>query len=225
MSRTLDAALNNVHTLVLQMAVACEAILDKALRSLEERDSGLADQVADDDLEIDQLDVEVDESILRAIALQSPVAEDLRRVLAAKAIATDLERVGDLARNIAKCTKRLASRAPVPLPPSLESLVIHAKQILRGALDAFVERDADKARKLLRDDDQVDEDQDRVVREALREIREHPDASEQEIDMIFVAKNLERVADHATNVAESVILLVEGRNVKHAEKLGRFEER
>ncbi len=225
MSRTLDAALNNVHTLVLQMAVACEAILDKALRSLEARDIALADQVADDDLEIDRLDVEVDEAILRAIALQGPVAEDLRRVLAAKAIGTDLERVGDLARNIAKCTKRLASRSPVPLPPSLESLVLHAKQILRGALDAFVERDADKARKLLYDDDQVDEDQDRVVREALREIREHPDASEQEIDLIFVAKNLERVADHATNVAESVILLVEGRNVKHADKLARLEER
>ena len=224
MSRTLDAALDNVHTLVLQMAVACEAILDKAVRSLEERDSGLAEEVAEDDLEIDQLDVGVDEAILRAIALQAPVAEDLRRVLAAKAIATDLERVGDLARNIAKCTKRLASRTPVPLPPSLESLVTHAKQILRGALDAFVERDANKARKLLRDDDQVDEDQDRVVREALREIREHPDASEQEIDMIFVAKHLERVADHATNVAESVILLVEGRNVKHAEKLRRLEE-
>ena len=89
----------------------------------------------------------------------------------------------------------------------------------RGAFDAYVARDADKARRLLRDDDIVDEDQDRVVREALREIREHPDASEQEIDLIFVAKNLERVADHATNVAESVILLVEGRNVKHAEKL------
>ena len=147
------------------------------------------------------------------------MAEDLRRVLAAKAIGTDLERVGDLARNIAKCALRLAGRSPVPLPPSLESLALHAKQMQRGAFDAYVARDADKARRLLRDDDIVDEDQDRVVREALREIREHPDASEQEIDLIFVAKNLERVADHATNVAESVILLVEGRNVKHADKL------
>lgn len=220
MSRTLDTALENVHNLVLQMSVACEAILDKALRALETRDTALAREIAQDDLEIDRLDVEVDEAILRALALQAPVAEDLRRVLAAKAIGTDLERVGDLARNIAKCTVRLAERSPVALPPSFESLVLHAKQMLRGALDAFVERDAGKARKLLNEDDVVDADQDRVVGEALREIREHPDASEQEIDLIFVAKNLERVADHATNVAESVILLVEGRNVKHADKIG-----
>lgn len=220
MSRTLDTALDNVHNLVLQMSVACEAILDKALRALETRDSALAREIAVDDLEIDRLDVDVDEAILRALALQAPVAEDLRRVLAAKAIGTDLERVGDLARNIAKCTERLAERSPVPLPSSLESLVLHAKQMLRGALDAYVERDTGKARKLLNEDDVVDADQDRVVREALREIREHPDASEQEIDLIFIAKNLERVADHATNVAESVILLVEGRNVKHADKIG-----
>ncbi len=220
MSRTLDAALDQVHTLVLKMAVACEAILEKSLRSLEARDRSTAEQIAGDDLEIDRLDVEVDEAVLRALALQAPVAEDLRRVLAAKAISTDLERVGDLARNIAKCTQRLVQRSPVLLPPTLENLALHAREMLRGALDAFVERDADKARKLLNDDDIVDEDQDRVVREALREIHEHPDAFEQEIDLIFVAKNLERVADHATNIAESVILLVEGRNVKHAEKLG-----
>ena len=220
MSRTLDNALETVHSLVLRMSVSCEAILEKSLRAIDTRDAALADEVREDDLEIDRLDVEVDEAVLRALALQAPVAADLRRVLAAKQIATDLERVGDLARNIAKCAARLADRSPVPLPPSLESLALHAKQMLRGAFDAFVERDADRARKLLRDDDQVDEDQDRVVREALVEIREHPEAFRQEIDLILVAKNLERVADHATNVAESVILLVEGKNVKHADKLG-----
>ena len=220
MSRTLDNALESVHALVLRMAISCEAILEKSMRALETRDASLAGEIAEDDLEIDRLDVEVDDAVLRALALQAPVAVDLRRVLAAKQIATDLERVGDLARNIAKCAARLADRSPVPLPPSLESLALHAKQMLRGAFDAFVERDPNRARKLLRDDDQVDEDEDRVVREALREIREHPDASPQEIDLILVAKHLERVADHATNVAESVILLVEGKNVKHAEKLG-----
>lgn len=220
MSRTLDAALENVHNLVVRMAGLGEAILEKALRSLDERDSILAAEIAVDDLDIDRLDVEVDEAVMRALALQSPVAADLRRVLAAKAIATDLERVGDLARNIAKCTVRLANRPPVPLPASLENLILHTKEMLRLAIDAFVERDAERARRLLDEDDVVDDDQDRVVREALREIREHPDSSEQEIDLIFVAKHLERVADHATNIAESVILLVESRNVKHAEKLG-----
>ncbi len=220
MSRTLDAALDHVHNLVLRMAVLGEAILDKALRSLDERDSILAAEIPVDDLEIDRLDVEVDDAVMRALALQAPVAEDLRRVLAAKAIATDLERVGDLARNIAKCTVRLANRSPVPLPASLENLVVHVREMLRLAIDAYVKRDADRARMLLDQDDVVDDDQDRVVREALAEIRNHPDASEQEIDVIFVAKHLERVGDHASNIAESVILLVDGRNVKHAEKLG-----
>lgn len=204
----------------MRMAVASEAILDKSLRALDQRDIALAAEVREDDLEIDRLDVEVDDAVLLGLALQAPVAEDLRRILAAKAMATDLERVGDLARNIAKSVLRLVDRSPVPLPPSLESLELHARQMLRGALDAYVERDADKARKLLRDDDLVDDEQDRVVREALEEIRRHPDYSVQEIDLIMVAKNLERVADHATNIAESVILLVEGRNVKHADKLG-----
>lgn len=220
MTRTLDSAIEHVHSLVMRMAVASEAILDKALRAFDQRDLTLAAEIREDDLEIDRLDVEVDEAVLVGLALQAPVAEDLRRVLAAKAIATDLERVGDLSRNIAKSVTRLADRSPVPLPPSLESLVLHARQMLREALNAYVERDANKARKLMRDDDQVDDDQDRVVREALEEIRRHPDFSVQEIDLIMVAKHLERVADHATNVAESVILLVEGRNVKHADKLG-----
>ncbi len=220
MSRTLDAALDEVHSLVLRMAVACEAIFDKSLRAFNERDGALATEVRDDDLEIDRLDIQVDEAVLRALALQAPVAEDLRRVLAANRIAIDLERVGDLARNIAKCAERLAEGAPVPLPPTFELLQREVRQMLRDALYAFVQRDAQRARKLLLEDERVDHDQDRVIREALREVREHPELSSQEIDLIMAAKHLERVADHTTNIAEHVILLVEGRNVKHAEKLG-----
>jgi len=216
----LDAALDEVHALVLRMAAACEAIVDKALRAFDERDVAMADEVQRDDLEIDRLDIDVDEAVLHALALQAPVAEDLRRVLAAKGIAMDLERVGDLARNIAKCAQRLAANPPVPLPRSLENLQRNSRRMLRDALYAFVERDTQRARKLLLDDERVDDDQDRVVLEALRELREHPQLSLQEIDLIMVAKHLERVADHATNIAEQVILLVEGRNLKHAEKLG-----
>lgn len=220
MSRMLDAALSEVHELVLRMAAACEAIIDKALRAFDERDVALAEDVRSDDLEIDRLDVEVDEAVLHALALQAPVAEDLRRVLAAKGIATDLERIGDLARNIAKCAERLAAQPPAPLPRSLENLQRNSRRMLRDALYAFVERDAQRARKLLLEDERVDDDQDRVVREALWELRQQPELSLQEIDLIMVAKHLERVADHATNIAEHVVLLVEGRNLKHAEKLG-----
>jgi phosphate transport system protein len=142
-------------------------------------------------------------------------------VLAVKMIATDLERVGDLARNIAKSAERLARAAPIPFRANLEALAAECQAMLHGALDAFVHRDADHARRLLAQDDQVDEDQDRVIREALGEIQVHPDFFSQQIDLILVAKNLERVGDHATNIAESVILVVEGRVVKHADKLAR----
>lgn len=221
MRRTLEPFLGEVTDLVLRMGGLAEAILAKALRSLFERSADLAEEVRHDDLEIDRLDVAVDEAVLRSLALQAPVADDLRRLLKTYDIATDLERVGDLARNIAKSAGRMADRPPIPLPPSLETLAAECQGMLRGALDAFVHRDVAHATRLLGEDDRVDDDQDRVIREALAEIHMHPELSSQEIDLILVAKNLERVADHATNIAESVILVVEGRNVKHADKLAR----
>jgi len=221
MTRSVEPFLGEVNELILRMGGCCEAILAKALRALFERNGALALEVRADDLEIDRLDIAIDESVLRSLALQSPVADDLRRLLAANDIGTDLERVGDLARNIAKSAGRLAERAPVPLPPHLEALAAECQAILRDALDAFVHRDAERARKLLAEDDRIDDDQDRVIREALDALRAHPDLYLQEVDLIVVAKHLERVADHATNIAESVILIVEARNVKHADKLAR----
>ncbi len=221
MSRSVEPFLGEVNELILRMGGCCEAILAKALRALFERNAALAEEVREDDLEIDRLDLAIDESVLRSLALQSPVADDLRRLLAANDIGTDLERVGDLSRNIAKSAARLADRAPVPLPPHLEALAFECQAILRDSLDAFVHRDAARASKLLAEDDRIDDDQDRVIREALDAIRAHPELYQQEVDLILVAKNLERVADHATNIAESVILIVEARNVKHADKLAR----
>lgn len=221
MTRTVEPFLGEVNELILRMGGCCEAILAKSLRALASRDAELAEEVRRDDLEIDRLDVAIDEAVLRSLALQAPVADDLRRLLAANDIATDLERVGDLARNIAKSAARLAERAPVPMPPHLEALAEECQAMLREALDAFVHRDAARARKLMAEDDRIDDDQDRVIREALEAIRSHPDAYQQEVDLILVAKNLERVADHATNIAESVIMVVEARNVKHAEKFSR----
>jgi phosphate transport system protein len=221
MTRSVEPFLGEVNELILRMGGCCEAILAKSLRALLERNGGLALEVRADDLEIDRLDVAIDEAVLRSLALQSPVADDLRRLLAAKDIGTDLERVGDLARNIAKSAVRLADRAPVPFPPHLEALAVECQAILRDALDALVHRDAERARELLAEDDRIDDDQDRVIRELLDGIRAHPDLYQQEVDLILVAKNLERVADHATNIAESVIMIVEARNVKHAEKLAR----
>ena len=159
--------------------------------------------------------------MLKALALQAPVAEDLREVLAVKMIATDLERVGDLARNIAKCAARCAANPPLPFPAALTSLARSAQRVLRRSLDAFSRTDAELARAVLGEDDAIDRAQDEVVQAMLRALERQPDAASQEVDMIMVAKHLERVGDHATNIAEDVILVAEARNVKHAAKLAR----
>jgi len=219
MSRIFDAVLEELREKALRMGSLAEAILDKAVRAVVERRPELAREVRIDDLEIDRMDLAIDEAVLRALALQAPVAEDLRQVIAIKMMAADLERVGDLSRNIAKSALRLAERPPIGLPPRLMAVADEARRMLKRALDSFADADGEKARAVLAADDEIDEDQDRVVREAIQEIGSHPEISSQEVDLILIAKNLERVGDHATNIAEDVILATEARNVKHAEKL------
>ncbi len=219
MTRIVDPVLDELRHRLIQMGGLAEAILDKSLRGVFGREARLAREVAIDDLEIDRLDLEIDESVLRILALQAPVADDLRNVIAIKMIATDLERVGDLARNIAKSALRLAERPAVEISPKLRELAQESQRLLRHALDSFSDRDPGKAERVLNDDDQVDADQDVVIRDAIEEITMMPEHTSQKVDFILIAKNLERVADHATNIAEDVILVAQGRNLKHAGKL------
>ena len=220
MARIFDPVLDDLRELLLRMGSLSEAILDKAIRAVWERRADLAHEVRIDDLEIDRLDVEIDEAVLRALALQAPVAEDLRQVIAIKMMATDLERVGDLSRNIAKSALRLAEKPPLAFPPKLQEVADGARRLVKLALDSFVDADPAKAQAVLDADDRVDDDQERVVREAIAEIGAHPELTSQQLDLILIAKHLERVADHATNIAEDTILAPQARNVKHAQKLG-----
>jgi phosphate transport system protein len=221
MSRAIDSHIEGLRQLLFRMGGRAEAILDKALHAVWERDLRLAEEVLADDIEIDRLEVAIDEAVLKALALQAPVAEDLREVLAIKMIATDLERVGDLARNLAKIAKRLSAQSELPLPATVTTLARAAQGALRRALDAFSRSDPDLARVVLGEDDVVDRVQDEVVETMLRELGSHPEAASQQVDVIMLAKHLERVGDHATNIAEDVILVAEARNVKHAAKLAR----
>jgi phosphate transport system protein len=221
MTRTFDPVLRDLRETLLLMGGRAEAILDKSLRAVLERDVALAAQVAADDIEIDRLDVTIDEAVLKALALQAPVAADLREVVAIKMIATDLERIGDLARNIAKSALRLSRRLDVPIPPVLSRLAVSAQRVLRRSLDAFSQTNSAEAHGVLGADDEIDDVQDQVIVQELEQIAAHPDMASPAVDIIFIAKNLERVGDHATNIAEDVILVAEARNVKHAAKLGR----
>ena len=201
------------------MGSLAEAILAKALRAIRERDAALAAEVYHDDLEIDRIDVALDEEVTRALALQAPVAADLRRILAIRTMATDLERVGDLSRNIAKCAGRLAERPPVALPPLLEELADQTTRALCDALDSFTETDPEKAQRVIDADDDIDATEDRLIQAVIDEVSSDPEKTKQKVDFILIAKNLERVGDHATNIAEEVIFLAEARIVRHQEKL------
>jgi phosphate transport system protein len=218
-TRVVDPVLEELRELLLRMGSRAEAILDKAIRAIGDRSPGLAREVEADDVEIDRLDVVLDEAVLKALALQAPVAGDLRQVVAIKMIATDLERVGDLSRNIAKSIGRLGEHPETPVPLDLMRLARTSQDMLHRALDAFGRGDAGVARAVLDADEEADRQQDELVLAELREIAANPDMVSQGVDIILVAKNLERVADHATNIAEDVILMTEARNVKHAAKL------
>ncbi len=216
-----EERLGELRELVLRMGTRAEEILGKALRAVFERREDLASELPRDDLEIDRLDVDVDDRVLELLAREAPMAQDLRGVVAMKMMATDLERVGDLARNIGKSASRMAERAVVPIPPDLEREAAGAQRMLAAALDSFANADTAAAREVIRGDDDVDDIQDRVVRNAIESITQHPELVSQGIDFILIAKNLERVADHATNIAEDVVLAVESLNLKHAAKLAR----
>ncbi len=219
MTRIVDPVLADLRQQILRMGSLAEAILEKSLHAVYKRDPALAREVKIDDLEIDRLDLAVDEAVLRALATQAPVADDLRGVIAIKMMATDLERVGDLARNIAKSALRLSERPEVPIPEKLRTLADESRRLLRHALDSFSEHDPERAAFVLDEDDRIDQDEKEVIQAAIQEISDHPELTSQEVDVILIAKNLERVADHATNIAEDVIMLTEARNVKHASKL------
>jgi phosphate transport system protein len=221
MSRHFDEVIETLRSDLLRMGGRAEAILDKSLRALWERDTALAEEVARDDVEIDRLEVTIDERVLKALALQAPVAEDLREVLAVKMIAVDLERVGDLSRNIARCAQRIAAHPEVSFPVTLNTLARAAQRVLRRSLDAFSHTDGDLARAVMDEDDAIDQAQDEVVQSMLRALERTTTSASQEVDLIMIAKQLVRVGDQATNIAEYVIEVAEARHVKHAEKLAR----
>jgi phosphate transport system protein len=210
---------DHLRNLALRMGGLAERILDKSLRAVWERDRRLAAEVAEDDVEIDRIDVEIDAAVLSVLALRAPVAADLRQTLAIKTMATDLERIGDLARNIAGSALRLAERSATTPPADLRALADESRRSLSRALQSFADRDVVLARSVLAEDDSIDEVEGRVIRRAIQRIHEDAGTARHEIDLIFIAKNLERVADHATNIAEEVILAAESLNLKHAGKL------
>jgi phosphate transport system protein len=192
-----------------------ESAIRKSVRSLVDRDRNVAEQVFQDEDRINQLEIEIDNLGTRLLALHQPVARDLRFLTAALKINTDLERMGDLAVNIAERALSLLESAPIkPLIdiPRMASLV---EAMLLRSLDAFVKGDADIARAVLLSDDEVDDLRDAIYKELVTFMQQDPSTVQCAVDLMFVARDLERIADHSTNIAEDVVYLVQGIDVRH----------
>jgi phosphate transport system protein len=183
--------------------------------ALMERRADLAEQVITGDRAVNELQIEIDDRCLKLLALQQPMASDLRFITCAMKINADLERIGDQAVNIAQNSTRLLPHPPLRPLIDLPRMAEIAQAMTRDSLDAFVKKDAALARDVLRRDDQVDELKDHVFRVLLTHMMADPGTIERALGLILVSRNLERIADHATNIAEDVIFLVEAKDVRH----------
>ena len=203
---------------LLRLAAMVESALGSSIRTLCDSRADLVSEVAGDEAMIDRWEVRVEQMALKILALHQPVASDLRRVAAALRINNDLERMADLADHIAKRSKKLAkSPSPVPLPLELEAMAAEALQAVRGSLDALARSDADLARSIIEADRQIDRQCRDVRRDLKQAIRDDPDRVSSWLRLINTARNLERIADHATNIAEAVVYIKEGKIIRHDE--------
>ncbi|MBZ5725899.1 MAG: phosphate signaling complex protein PhoU [Acidobacteriia bacterium] len=213
--RHFTVELEELNQKLLQMGGLVESAIHRSVRSLVEQDRDLAEQVIRDEPQINRMEMEIDGLVTRLLALRQPVARDLRFLTSVLKINTDLERIGDLAQHIAERSLSLMHH-PLVKPmvdiPKMASLV---QAMLLKCLDAFVHEDAALARSVLISDDEVDALRDAVYGDLLETMQRDPGVVPAAVDLIFVARNLERIGDHATNIAEDVVFLVKGIDVRH----------
>jgi phosphate transport system protein len=200
---------------LLEMGGLAEERVRAALQGLVSRDPVLIQKVLSGDEPVNQLHIEVDNRCFRLLALHQPMATDLRAVVAAVKINTDLERVGDLAVNIAEASKRYIGHAPVKELINIPLMGDIAQAMLRDALDAYVKRDTELAHRVLSEDDRLDSLKTQVFRDLLTHMLRNQGTVEPSLDLILVSRHLERIGDHATNIAEDVIFMVSALDVRH----------
>ncbi|MFW2389606.1 MAG: phosphate signaling complex protein PhoU [Polyangiales bacterium] len=211
-----EAELRSLKDRLLAMGGRCEQMISVAVRAFEDRDDAMAQDVMDADRRMDEDEVAVDELAVRILALRQPVGRDLRFAVAAVKASTDLERIGDEAVNIAERAMEMEPRERLSPPGSkLPDMARRAGVMLRDALNALVDEDAAKARAVFDQDDAVDEIYGDVMRLCLEYMKDDPARIPDGMRICNCAKYLERIADHATNIAEMVIFTVEGRDVRH----------
>ncbi|MBL7716514.1 MAG: phosphate signaling complex protein PhoU [Bdellovibrionales bacterium] len=215
MERSVDSELRQLKEKILTMGGYVEKALDDSLKALIQRKPELFDNVYEVEKEVNQKHIEVDEACLRILARQAPMAADLRLVVAVIKINTDLERMGDQAVNISHNAKRYITEPPLKPLIDLPRMAEEVRAMVRFSLDAFVRGDVALAEKVLAMDDLVDGLKNQIYRELITYIVGDPKVTERALNLILIARNLERLGDHATNIAEDVIFAISGKDIRH----------
>ena len=215
MHRHFDEEIVELRQKLVLMGSLAESMIQHALRMLVERNERHGQEVARREEQVNELQIEIDDRCLKLLALQNPMASDLRLITAAMKINADLERIGDQAVNIAENAVKVAAAPPLRPLMDLPRMAELAEGMTRDSLDAFVRRDAELARQILARDDEVDQLKDQIFRVLLTHMMADPGTIERALSLILVSRNLERIADHATNIAEDVIFVVEAKDVRH----------
>ena len=207
--------LEQLNARLLEMGGLAEEQVRIAVLGLVDRDRDLIDRVLASDGPVNALHIEIDNRCFMLLALRQPMAVDLRGIVAAVKINTDLERVGDLAINIAEAARQYSNHPPVKKLIDIPRMATIAQRMLRDALDAFVRRDVALAQSVLNEDDALDSLKTQIFRELLTYMLQDPATIEPALDLILISRHLERIGDHATNIAEDVIFMVSAKDVRH----------
>jgi phosphate transport system protein len=219
MSIHLTRDLQALHEHILAMCGAVKEVVHDAVEDLNKPNADASQAIADCDDEIDRWDVRIEEDCLKILALHQPVADDLRRVSAVMKIAWELERVADVAVNIAERASGLAAGPGIAVPKNFHKMADTALNMLRRSLDAFVTKDSQLAREICTQDEHVDELNRAIIDELLQTMKASPEMIEPALHLFSASRHIERVADHATNIAEDVVYLVEGEIIRHHAEL------
>jgi phosphate transport system protein len=223
LSRKFNEDLEAVRTAVLNMGGLVEAQFDGAIRALAEGDSELGLKVAEDDYKVNRMEVSIDDQCSRILATRAPTASDLRLIIAIIKTITDLERIGDEAEKIGKLASRLAAEERPPTNyRELRNLARIVKKMIHDSLDAFARLDAKAAIRVVKADDEVDDEYESIYRQGITFMMEDPRTISRVMDTTWTARSLERIGDHAKNICEYVIFMVHGKDVRYT-SLDSFE--
>jgi phosphate transport system protein len=215
MTRYFEEELDALKQTLLRMAAKAETMIHQSVQALVQRDLSIGDEIPFLETEVNKLQLEVDDRCFKLLALQQPMAHDLRFIIAAMKISSDLERIADQSVNIMENTGVLLQFPELKPLIDIPQMAEIAKMMVRESLDAFVDADASRAREVVLQDDRVDALKNQVFRELLTYMISDPRTIQVGLQLILVARHLERIADHATNIAEDVVYMVEAKDIRH----------